>query len=322
VTKRRSHASRLLWAVTVALTLVSCSGWRHGYTVNQFQGQILRVKGGGPGAERLRIERDYDASVRNFVVQYGEPDYLFVGDRFSLNLIYLDANRVAAFRRSTFNARSDLTVGEVSTALLPYLEPSERARLEHARTAPGIAPPAAPSAPAARQALPGVVRIETPTSLGSGFFVTPDLIATNAHVLAGVRSASVSSGENGGVVASVVYTNPNLDFAVLQSPVKGEPLPIRTSPVTDGEGVVALGFPQGRDVVAASTGTVRGLIEAVIIHDAMVAGGSSGGPLLDSKGYVLGVNTILTKLEGDSTNVTDRVLAVKITTILKSLVSR
>jgi hypothetical protein len=92
------------------------------------------------------------------------------------------------------------------------------------------------------------------------------------------------------------YVDKDLDFAVLRSPVKGAPLPLRAGPITDGEAVAAVGFPQGRDLVAASTGT-----------------------LLGADGRVLGVNTVLIKRRGDWANVTDRPLAIKISTVLKTL---
>jgi S1-C subfamily serine protease len=172
------------------------------------------------------------------------------------------------------------------------------------------------------QSLPSVVRIDTGKTIGSGFFVTDALVATNAHVLAGASSARLSSGQGAGVFATLIYVDRDLDFAVLQSPVKAKPLPVREGPITEGEGVTAIGFPQGRDVVAASTGTVHAVNEVVIVHDALIAAGSSGGPLVGSDGRVLGVNTILTKARGDRANATDRTIAVKITTILKKLESR
>ncbi|MCX5912556.1 MAG: Rnase Y domain-containing protein, partial [Deltaproteobacteria bacterium] len=59
---------------------------------------------------------------------------------------------------------------------------------------------------------PSVVRIESGPSVGSGFFVTDDLIATNVHVLAGATQARVSSGQGAEVAAIVVYVDPDLDF--------------------------------------------------------------------------------------------------------------
>jgi S1-C subfamily serine protease len=171
----------------------------------------------------------------------------------------------------------------------------------------------------ARNGLPSVVRIESGPSVGSGFFVTDDLIATNVHVLAGATQARVSSGQGAEVAAIVVYVDPDLDFAILRSAQHGKALPIRTGPIRRGEAIVALGFPQGRSVVAASTGTVQGLYEMLIVHDALIAAGSSGGPLLDDDGRVLGVNAILTKRRGDRANAYDRAIAVNMTPILRRL---
>jgi len=59
--------------------------------------------------------------------------------------------------------------------------------------------------------------------------------------------------------------------------------------------------------------------EMLIVHDALIAAGSSGGPLLDDDGRVLGVNAILTKRRGDRTNAYDRAIAVNMTPILQRL---
>ena len=170
-----------------------------------------------------------------------------------------------------------------------------------------------------RPGLPSVVRIEAGRSIGSGFFVTDELIATNVHVLNGAKQAQVSSGYGAQTAAVVVYVDPDFDFAILRSTLHGKALHIRTGPIRPGEAVVAMGFPQGRSIVAASTGTVQGLYEMLIVHDALIAAGSSGGPLLDSSGRVLGVNAILTKRRGDLANQSDRAIAVNMTPILQRL---
>src|SRR5262249_37059939 len=78
-------------------------------------------------------------------------------------------------------------------------------------------------------------------------------------------------------------------------------------------------FPQGRRVVAASTGTIRAIVECCIVHDALIAAGSSGGPLLDAQSQVVGINTALTKVEGDRLNESERTFAIKMRFILESL---
>lgn len=164
-----------------------------------------------------------------------------------------------------------------------------------------------------------VVRINSDRAVGSGFFVTENLIATNAHVVRGSPEVRVSLSGGAESQAPVVYADEDLDFALVRSSVQGTPLPIRSTPLSDGERVLAVGFPQGRRVVAGSTGTVRKIVECCVEHDALVAGGSSGGPLVDSNSNVIGINTLLVKAKGDQKNERDRTWALKMNYILESL---
>jgi S1-C subfamily serine protease len=164
-----------------------------------------------------------------------------------------------------------------------------------------------------------VVRIKTDRSLGSGFFVTKDLIATNAHVVHGSREVWILFSGGNEYRGSLAYENSELDFALIRPSVQGTPLSFRTTPLVDGEGVMAVGFPQGRRTAAASTGTVRKIVECCVEHDALVAGGSSGGPLVDLDSHVIGINTALVKAKGDRKNESDRTWALKMSYILESL---
>jgi len=156
-------------------------------------------------------------------------------------------------------------------------------------------------------------------ALGSGFFVTDRLIATNAHVVGALRNVGIFLDSGRRVTAKVIYADRQVDFALVESPVLGVPLSIRTDTIADGETVMALGFPQGRDQVAFSSGTVRSVTDGWLVHDALVAGGSSGGPLVDARWRVVGVNTLLQKRRGDMTNVSDRVYALGMAAVLRSI---
>ena len=145
------------------------------------------------------------------------------------------------------------------------------------------------------------------------------MIATNAHVVAGAHGLRVAASDGAPFDGVVVYRDPELDFAIVKVEVAGTPLKLRKGPIADGETVMALGYPQGRTHVALSTGTVRGRTAMFVEHDALIAGGSSGGPLVDEDGLVIGLNTLLRKQPNDRKNESDRTFAIKLSVIRKSL---
>lgn len=191
---------------------------------------------------------------------------------------------------------------------------------------PPEAKPASASAPA--RALPSVVRVaarsapEADILMGSGFYCASNFIATNHHVVGDSTFAVIGIEGSTPFRADVVYRDRELDFAILKSPVEGDPLPFRDTPIRDGEVVYALGYPQGRERIAISSGTIKVISEEIIVHDALIAAGSSGGPLTDADGNVLGVVTFVAKNKGDRANESDRGVAVKLSVILKGMAAR
>lgn len=163
------------------------------------------------------------------------------------------------------------------------------------------------------------MRLSTAGAVGSGFYITEHMIATNAHVVAGVERLRVAASDGAPFDGVVVYRDRDLDFAIVQVEVAGTPLALRKRPIADGETVTALGYPQGRTHVALSTGTVRGRTPMFVVHDALIAGGSSGGPLVDEDGLVIGLNTLLKKRADDQKNQFDRTFAIKLSVIRRSL---
>jgi S1-C subfamily serine protease len=91
-----------------------------------------------------------------------------------------------------------------------------------------------------------VVRIRSGDGVGSGFFVMKDLIATNAHVVRGSQQVWIAFSGGNEHLGSVVYTDNELDFALVHSSVGSTPMSLRKTPLVDGENVTAVGFPQGR----------------------------------------------------------------------------
>lgn len=137
---------------------------------------------------------------------------------------------------------------------------------------------------------------------GSGFVAAPGLVATNAHVVAGVNNITISDGR-GQHPATVVSFDPNLDFAVLRTTgLAGAPLPIDSTDAGRGTAGAVLGFPGGGPF-DAEPATVLDEITAIgrniydesttsrSIYDlqANVEPGNSGGPLVLPDGTVIGV---------------------------------
>lgn len=140
---RRTETSLVFYiACATTLTLAGCAAWREGYTLHEYQGQLRSVKNGGAGAERLQMESDFDPTVRDFVQQNGPPDYIYVGDRRTLQLIYVESQRVVLFERPWWNHVSQATVTVGPDALeIVYHQANQEALHAQSNTAPAEAVP-------------------------------------------------------------------------------------------------------------------------------------------------------------------------------------
>ncbi len=128
---------------------------------------------------------------------------------------------------------------------------------------------------------------------GSGFFVGPDKIATNIHVVAhpGPIFVKLVDGEAVWAVEGVTAYDIEKDLVILKISGEGMPLPLGDSDIVRrGEPISVVGFPAGTYKVM--TGTVRNTrsSDKRILTTADTAGGSSGGPLLNGKGQVIGIH--------------------------------
>jgi S1-C subfamily serine protease len=170
---------------------------------------------------------------------------------------------------------------------------------------PGPATPATVSAPPASledvvsQVVPAVAAVTAGRARGTGFFIKPDTVLTNAHVMDGQASAQLTVGA-ATYTARVVSINTAVDLAVLQVYNADPKQPtLRLGSVTSarvGEEVVAVGSALG---VFSNTVT-RGIVSAfrkvgnvtLIQTDAAINPGNSGGPLVNRAGQVIGINSL------------------------------
>ncbi len=152
---------------------------------------------------------------------------------------------------------------------------------------------------------------------GSGFAVGPNLVVTNAHVVAEamgnrtMRVGIVPAQGRRGYFAKIIAHSPGNDLALLKLSEAGTLVPtsLFTGPVSDGQDVWAVGYPGNVDVAQGFSAAdymtptapvkTHGTVSSgrsnrqydTILHNASIASGSSGGPLLDGCGRVIGVNT-------------------------------
>jgi S1-C subfamily serine protease len=161
--------------------------------------------------------------------------------------------------------------------------------------------------------MPSVVSITVTTGgryprqgAGSGVVIAPDgYILTNSHVVHGAGRIEAAFTDGRRMEAGVIGEDPATDLAAIRVPSSGLPFSAlgNAGDLRVGQLVIAVGNPMGFDstvsqgIVSSLGRALRSqdgrLIENVIQHTAPLNPGNSGGPLVDSQGLVVGINTAI-----------------------------
>jgi S1-C subfamily serine protease len=150
------------------------------------------------------------------------------------------------------------------------------------------------------QVMPSVVKLIQGNSLGCGVIINSDgYILTNRHVVDGSNSVDVELYNKKRLKGRVILRDDKYDAAVVAVDYINLPAARLGAEPAQGEEVLAIGAPLGMDltvvkgIISSSTQKVEGL--EYIQTDAPLNPGNSGGPLVNMKGEVVGINT--SKLE-------------------------
>jgi S1-C subfamily serine protease len=166
-------------------------------------------------------------------------------------------------------------------------------------TVPAPLPPMASLEDVVSRILPAVASITAGQSRGTGFFIRPDQVLTNAHVIQGHTAVVVQVG-SATYHAHVTTVSSGSDLALLRVSNANPNQPVLTigsaANARVGQEVIAVGSALG---VLSNTVT-RGIVSAVrqlgpitlLQTDAAINPGNSGGPLVDRSGEVIGVNSL------------------------------
>ena len=167
------------------------------------------------------------------------------------------------------------------------------------------------------------------TALGSGFIISPDgLLVTNNHVIENADEIKIEMLNGSVLEAKVLGTDPKTDIALLK--VNSEiSLPYVEFGDSDksrvGDWVLAIGNPLGQGfsvsagIISARGRDLQGPYDDFIQTDAAINRGNSGGPLFNTDGLVIGVNTAILSPNGGSIGIGFSMSSVVVEKVIKQL---
>ena len=147
-----------------------------------------------------------------------------------------------------------------------------------------------------------VVIVKTFDGMGSGFYIKPNQIITNFHVIDGAKNITITDYFGKQSSAKIIKIDVRRDLALLETNLKGTPVKFFRSKINSGMKVDAIGHPKGLDysltsgvissvrMYASTYNVTRNANTKFIQTDVAINKGNSGGPLFHNQ-WVVGVNT-------------------------------
>lgn len=204
-----------------------------------------------------------------------------------------------AFAQAAANFAADPGLIALVSAPAPTRETAIRAKVGDRRWLPAVPPfedGLLPNIDVIRQA---VVSVDNGEDRAAGVFIAPDLVLTTRAAVQGTDTVRLTLTTGRDMLGSVLRWHDARDVAVVQVEKTGtRPLPLRLEPVDEAMDVYALGTPAGpggrhatvtRGVVGRLAQDGAGL--PIILADMGEAGGTTGAPLLDARGSLVGLAT-------------------------------
>lgn len=194
-------------------------------------------------------------------------------------------------------------------SLFDYLIKIEKEYLNNSKTEQVTIAPAVPfkftnSKEMIREASKAVVIVEEKDGYGSGYFISPEgYIVTNYHVISSEKDIKVKLPNGDKLPAEIVRINNDFDLALIKVAYKPENCLIFESKSDVSDEIYAIGTPLGKNLGQTITkGIISGYRDfngvRLIQTDVSINEGSSGGPLLNENGKVLGMATMKAKGAG------------------------
>jgi len=205
-----------------------------------------------------------------------------------------DVELLDAYSRAVIHVVESVAPAVVSIAVTKPIPPNARRRVRGGP--PGRSPGDAPEGSEPDAAV----------GAGSGVIITPDgYVVTNHHVVSDALKIEAVTNEGTRFGARVIGVDPGTDLAVVRMDTSGLPYATfgESKSLRTGQLVIAIGNPLGfqstvsTGVVSALGRSMRGqsgrLIDNIVQHTAPLNPGNSGGPLVDSRGRIVGINTAI-----------------------------